>query len=486
MLQQKRDAGKEEEKEEDISRELPHAPSINNLLLEQIQVPRNQSLLPAILSWIEGGNELSQYQMKAVFTRLEWQKKFSQALEVSEWLLKEKPFEPVEHHYARWLYYMGKVHGPDKAEKALSLIPVEFQREVTYCRLFDIYMEYHKVDEAQGIMKRMKDQQIPVSVYICNNLITFYDKNTLQSRIPVLLKEMEEQNIAFSRHTYNVLLACNARNFDMKGMEKVWDHLKADLSVKPDFVSYSTLASAYFFAGLHKKAISALDEAEKHVPEHLTTAKMLMTLISLYGSLRKGEDVGRLYQKLKDMPGQRSIPSYVCTMEAYGEAGFVDCAEEVMKEMELQRGWYHLVQYNALLGVYCKKGLMEKAEEVLKDLLAANHKPDTITYSYLLLGYVRTDQLEKAMRNFENLVMAIRSLAFNWEAFVSREWLLAAHCIIGLLAEKGDAKHAKLLLDELEAAKFHKFPRAYHFIRKAYERSFGCHLLDQWKQVGRT
>ena len=56
--------------------------TINKLLLDQIKVPRNQSILPSLLRWIEVGNELGQYQMKAIFTRLEVEKKYAQALEV--------------------------------------------------------------------------------------------------------------------------------------------------------------------------------------------------------------------------------------------------------------------------------------------------------------------------------------------------------------------------------------------------------------------
>eukprot|EP00250_Pteridium_aquilinum_P009949 c19048_g1_i1 orf=256-1857(+) len=481
VLQQRGDARTgldSDEDEKETTKELQHASTINSLLLEHIRVPRNQPIVSVLESWIDAGNDLGVYQMKMIFTRLEWQKKYEQALELSDWLIKEKPFELVEPHYARWLYYLGKVDGYEKAESGFSRIPLEFQKEVAYCRLFDIYLEYHKVDEAEGIMKRMKTQQISVPVYMCNNLITFYDKNLLGDKIPVLLKIMEEENILFSKQTYNILLACKSRNFDIVGMEHIWGLLKADTSVKPDFVSYTTLASAYFFAGQHAKAFAASQEAERDLEEHPATVKKLMKLITLYGSLKKEEDVGRVYQKLKYMPGQTSIPSYLSAIEAYGEAGLMDSAEEVMKEMELQRGMHHLVQFNTLLGVYCKNGKIKKAEEVLKKL-SRKHKPDISTYSFLLFGYLKSGQSEKAEKIFTNVVTIIRGIGFNCDAIVSREWLLTIHRIVGLLGEKGDEKHAKSLLHALEASKFQNSPRSYHLIRKAYEQSFGCSWLDQ-------
>ena len=401
---------------------------------------------------------------------------------MSEWLLKEKPIQLVETHYARWLYYVGKVHGPEKAEASFALLPSKFQGEVLYCRLFDVYLDHHKVEKALHIIDIMRVHNLPLPVYIFNNLITFYEKNNLQSRIPELLKMMEKENVTFNVYTYNILLAWSARNLDMENLEKHWANMLRDDLVKPDFVSYSTLASAYLLSGLHEKAISSLRIAEHHLLGRSLTPKRLMNLISLYGWLKQGEDVNRVYKKLKEMPGQRSISSYVCTIEAYGEVGLFENAECVAMEMELQRGWHHLAQYNSLLGVYCKQGKIEKAEEVLKKLLAFGHRPDTITYTYLLLGYLKANELEKAMVNFDSIVDAIKGIKFNWEAFVSNEWLHTAKSVIDVLAMRGDKKHAELLMDELEAVEFHLIlPRAYRVIEKAYATSFGNRCFEQHK-----
>lgn len=474
VSQQSAETGEGFDGDED-DKEVYNAKIIHSSLLQRLKVPRNQCVVPVLQSWIEAGNELGVYEMKIACTRLKCQKKYKQALEVADWILKEKPFELVESHYAWWLYYRGKVHGYEEAEKAFSLIPPEFQKEVIYCRLFDIYLEYDKVDEAEGIIKRMKDQQVSVPVYICNNLITFYDKNFSQVKIPALLEVMEKEKISFNKETYNVLLACNLRDSDGKGMESMFGLMKADMSVKPDFVSYTTVASAYLFAGQNEKALAALQEAERDLEEHPATVKKLMKLMSLYGSLKKGEDVDRLYQRLKCIPGQRSVLSYLCAIEAYGEAGLVDSSEEIMKEMELQRGFNNRVQYNALIGMYCKNGMVKKAEKVLKKL----HNPNIITYTYLLLGYLKTEQLEKVASIFKNVETDIRAIAFDCQFFLSRRLVLTMHDIVGFLGEKGDEKHAKALLHALEASNFQNFPRSYHFIRKAYEQSFGCSWLCQ-------
>lgn len=472
--------GGEESTQEDFST----ASKATDLFLERLRVRRHQSVLDGLLEWIKEGNTLERRQIKALFTRLEWQKKFVQALEVSEWLMRQRPFELMEIHYALWLYYVGKVHGLSKAEESLLHIPLHFQKEVSYSKLFDLYLEDHKYEEARCILKRMKEQGVPVPTYFHNCLITFCDRNALEGTIPALLVEMKEQNIAFNIHTYNILLGWKAQNSGVEGLEEVWGLMKENPSVKPDCVTYSTLASAYIVGGLHDKAELALRNAEKHVPEGRTIVKNLPGLILLYGALGKGEDVERLYKKIRDLPRPTGISVFVDVMEAFGQAACVESAEQVMQDMVAERGWQHLNQYNTLLGVYCRNGLMEKAEEVLRNLIASNHRPNALTYSYLLLGYLKTDQPVRAMKYFELVLTGIKGLIFNWEIFVTKAWLHNARSIIELFARKDGMKHVELLLNELEAAKFHKFPKAYNSLRKAYKKSFGVAYVNDCSQCG--
>ncbi|MCO5593583.1 hypothetical protein L7F22_047598 [Adiantum nelumboides] len=394
-------------------------------------------------------------------------------LQVVEWLLKERPFEPVEDNYARWLLYLGKVSGYEKVERAFEDIPSEFQNDMVYCRLFDVALFNNKLTKAIGVMKRMRKQELPVPVYMFNNLITYYARNSLLYKLPGLLRLMEEQDIPYNLQTYNTLLSLTSKRADLEHMEEVWGLLQADDCMKPDFVSYSILASAYFFAGQHKKSLSAARKAERHLRGKGLTVLMLKKLIVMNGLLKQGESVSRIYRKLKALPGKTSVFSYTSVIEAYGEAGLVDKAEEVMQEMELQCNMQHLVQYNTMIGVYCKNGMVRNAEEVLEKLLT-NHKPDIVTHSHFLLGYLKSEEYERALQKLNALVNLVKGCKFDWFVFGSRSWLLSIHSAIGLFAERGDKEHANLLLTTLQETDTESFPSSYKFLTNVYEQSFGC------------
>ncbi|KAI5066723.1 hypothetical protein GOP47_0019347 [Adiantum capillus-veneris] len=451
----------------------------NFLFLERLQgVPRNQPLVPMLQSWIKAGHHLGPVEMRLIFGKLEWKQKYSQALEVMEWLLKERPFEPEEHNYARWLIYLGKVGDYGKVERAFKDIPFEYLKEVVYCRLFDVALEHKKLSKAIGVMKSMRKQDIPVPVYMFNNLIKYYVSNSMPDKVHVLLRLMEEQNIEYDLQTYNTLLSLSSRKADMEGMEKIWGHLQADISVRPDFVSYATMASAYFFAGQHEKASAAARKAERLLTGKAATVVRLKKLIVMHGLLKQEEGVSRIYRRLKTVPGKTSIFSYTCVVEAYGEAGLVDKAEEVMKEMELQKRMDHLAQFNTIIGVYCKNGMLKKAEEFLEKL-EKNHKPDVITHSHLLLGYLKSEQLEKALEKLKKVIVLVKDGTADRSVFELRAWLLIIQSVIGLLGERGDKKIVDILLTALQEANFVNFPSSYKFITRAYEQSFGCAWLGQ-------
>eukprot|EP00249_Psilotum_nudum_P010027 c22291_g1_i1 orf=228-2036(+) len=435
-------------------------------LLSRVKQVRNKAVLKLILDWIAEGHRPQRRDITAVITVLRRQNRFAEALEVSEWLLKEKPFNLGELDYACWIYLVGKVHGLQNAEDLLIQVPSKFRKGMAYESLVEISFDEDNISDTVRLMKKMKDLKIPIKTFSYNILIMLYHRNKRESEIPVLLNDMNKDGVTCNIHTYNILIRMMAKNHDIKGMEEIMETIKSDACVEPDHVTYMTLASAYLEAGFSEKAEAAAKEVEKKNFRGMRR-RTVDQLMLVYAYLGKLVDVEWVYHHARKSLPFLPLNTFVSAIEAFGELGCIDRAEQVVEEMVHERGWHHVKQFNAILGAYVRNGLMEKAEEVLRQLQASSHQPNAITLNYLLLGYLKASQMEKAL----DTMKAARNVVTTKEITETKPWLRTTLAIIDLFADKGDVEHAEVFFQDLETENLCKYPKAYNILLKAYVKA---------------
>ncbi|KAJ8527819.1 hypothetical protein K7X08_015270 [Anisodus acutangulus] len=246
---------------------------------------------------------------------------------------------------------------------------------------------------------------------------------------------MEDKGIAGDAFSYNICLNVYASIPDVKEMEKLLLKMEKDpMLIK--FNSYVVATKGYMKAGNPEKASKVLKRCE-HLIKGKNERLANETLLTLYDSMGKKNDVYRIWKKLKNR-GKVYISSYLCVMRRLENLDDIDGAEKIFSEWEANRVYFDIRVPNFLIAIYCKNGHLEKAESITERLLESG----LMRRNYMALGYCSHYQMEKA---FETLKKAILASVTRWKPRI-RSW---ATCV-NYLQSNGDAKREKEIKRLLE------------------------------------
>ncbi|GAU35440.1 hypothetical protein TSUD_363960 [Trifolium subterraneum] len=124
------------------------------------------SVVPQLDDWVYKGNKVSVGELQRIVRDLRKRSRFSQALQVSEWMNKNGVciFSPVEH--AVHLDLIGKVHGFVSAETYFNNLKDIDRNEKTYGALLNCYVLSRKLYLPAKLAPDAKDEKLPLIVAI--------------------------------------------------------------------------------------------------------------------------------------------------------------------------------------------------------------------------------------------------------------------------------------------------------------------------------
>ncbi|MCO5601844.1 hypothetical protein L7F22_055969 [Adiantum nelumboides] len=429
--------------------------------LEEIPAGRKPSSLKDVFDeWTSEGYTLSRAEIVYTITILRKHRKYWRALEVSDWVMREKPFELNDMDFGVRVELIAKLQGANKAADYFATIPKVFQTSMVYSILLTAYVEQNKEREAVNLLKQVEKLGLDQRTYMYNQLLYLYKKNGLMAGVLEVLKNMEEKNVQPDIYTYNMILDVRARKGQVSGMELVMARIEEDENVEPDAATFALLAKGYLTAGLHEKA----DKAVEKVANSPFRRKRIVNLflLKLYGSLGKEDQLERVWGLISEGP-RVGTADCITMIRSLGMVGNSCRAEDIFEEMEEKIGKLTVHHYNALLSVYASLGRTQKGESLVKQLAKAKLHPNASTYHELVLMYLKAGQEQKALE-----VLSIAQKA-SLTSIRKRPMYSTYHALLDWCAEKGDVKRAEKLIKDLKRVGYSCAYRSYSVLLKAYE-----------------
>uniref|UniRef100_A0A6P3ZH80 pentatricopeptide repeat-containing protein At1g07590, mitochondrial n=1 Tax=Ziziphus jujuba TaxID=326968 RepID=A0A6P3ZH80_ZIZJJ len=429
--------------------------------IEKLQ--KDEPVRSAFQSWMGDGFPIHRGDIFHAINRLRKLKINKRALEVMEWVIREKPYRPKELDYSYLLEFTIKHHGISQGEKLFTCVPAEFQCELLYNNLVIACLDRGTLRLPLAYMRKMRELGHPISYLVFNRLIILHSSPRRKKAIPKILTQMKADKVTPHVSTYNILMKVEANEHNVEGLMKVYSDMKR-ASVEPNEISYCIIATTHVVARLYTVAEAYIEALEKSITGNNWST--LDVLIMLYGYLGKEKELERTWGIVQDLPRVRS-KSYVLAIEAFGRIGQVSRAEELWLEMKSRKGLKSTEQFNSIISVYCKHGHIKKASELFREIGNNGCKPNAITFRHLALGCMKAGLVEEAVKTLDmGMDMTTAKMVRN-----STPWLETTLSIIEMFAEKGDVGNAEKLYEELRKAKYARHTFVGNTLIKAYVKA---------------
>ncbi|KAI3507747.1 hypothetical protein L1887_22740 [Cichorium endivia] len=430
------------------------------------KLARGDPVGSAFQSWMGDGFPIHRGDIFHTINRLRKRKFNKRALEVMEWVIRERPYMPKQLDYSYLLEFTAKLHGISQGEKLFSHIPSEFQDELLYNNLVIACLDKGMIRLSLEYMKKMRELGHSISYMVFNRLIILHSSPSRRKSIPKILTQMKADKVPRHVSTYNILLKMEANQHNIDGLNKVFNDMNR-ANVEPNEITYCIIATAHAVARLYTACETYIEAIEKSM-----TGKNWSTLdilVILYGYLKKPKDLERTWRIIKEQPRVKS-KSYVLAIEAFGKIGDVNRAEELWSEMNSNYEMKSTEQFNSLISVYCRHGYISKATGLYREMETHGCKANSITYRHLAVGCLKAGLKTEALKTLELSMGVMTSTSVKR----STPWLETTYEMVEVFAEIGDVENAEKVFDELSKGRYARYTFVYNALIKCYVKAKIC------------
>lgn len=370
------------------------------------------SMLPILNQWVEQGGDVIEPVLKRIIARLSNSRRFSHALQVSEWISNNSNNDLSSGDIAKQLNLISKVHGLEQAEKFFKGIPEAKIGFKIYAALLGCYAEHKSLEEAEVIMKKIKELR-PAHMTVCYNMmLKLYAQKGKYELLDRLMQEMKEKDIC-NGATFTIRLNAYANSRDIEGMEKLLMQMEADPMATVDWYTYSTAANAYMKVGNVEKGSAMLKKSENLVNAQTSRipyeSRRLAyeSLQTMHAAIGNKDAVYRLWNRCKNLRNTLNS-SYLCMLSSLVKLDDIEGAEKILQEWESGNTTFDIRIPNMMITAYCKWGLLDKAEAYIKRLLDDGKELDGSSWDRLSSAYKTDNAMEKAVQAIKKATLGSR------------------------------------------------------------------------------
>ncbi|KAI3922626.1 hypothetical protein MKX01_006315 [Papaver californicum] len=353
------------------------------------------SVLPELEKWT--GKQVKVGVFFNILHELRLRKRYSQALEVSEWIGNAGVCKFTPSNHAVQLDLISRVRGVDSAESYFNNLTDQEKTIQTHGALLHCYVRECLTDKSLSHFKKMKEMGFPICSLTYNNIMALYKNTNQYDKVPEVLAIMKENGVLPDKVSYSMCLTSYLERSDVDGMEKVLQEMEQQpkMVVDVQWNTYAMVANAHIKAGNNEKALVCLKKAEEKLQKK--DALGYNNLITLYASLGNKSEMLRLWNLKKEFCKKYIEIDYIIMLGSWVKLGDFEEAEKLLKEWETSTGDYDFRVPNTVLIGYCKRGLVDKAWEILDDLIKKGKTPIPHSWGIVSLGYVHKNEMEKAL-----------------------------------------------------------------------------------------
>ncbi|XAR55496.1 hypothetical protein NMG60_11035575 [Bertholletia excelsa] len=363
----------------------------------------NVSLLPILDQWVEERGGIDRSELQRTIKMLRQFKRFTQALQVSEWMMNRSCPDLFPGDLAIQLNLISRVHGLEQAEQYFHKVPNDLRDFRVYSALLYCYARATSLDKAEATMQKIRQLGFAVGSLPYISMLNLYSRLGNIEKLDVLVHEMEEKGISLDKFAFNLQLNAYATIPDIKKMEITLMKMEADPIVSMDCYAYFIAANGYLNAGLIEKAFAVLKKSE-HLITYVTRKLAHQMLMTLYSRMGKKDEVYRVWN-LRKKTGKVYNKSYLAVMSSLLKLGDLDGMEKIFEEWKATMTSVDMRIYNLLISGYCRNGLLDKAESAINMILESGKEPNAYTLNHLATGYFKHNVMEKAVEAMKKAIL---------------------------------------------------------------------------------
>lgn len=425
-----------------------------------MNLPSHSSVLSMLQRWRAEGHPFSKNIVIVALTNLKREGRYKQALELANFVWKERVFvmDDVDHMYR--LYLMGQTGSIEDVEKCFASIPFKWLTEKVYNQLISCYIARNMLPQAKNTLEKLKTSGQSISALPYNQFMTLYRHQRQPRKALELIKDMKASNVSPDTRTYNLLLSTICKQNDADGVLKNYKAMK-DAGIVPDILTYSLVAKAYISAGMMGEAESLASEMKKLNSKNSHLAHDL--LLTVYAVQGKHEDLKRTWKDLERV-SDPSARSYGVMIESLGKLGLVKEAQKLAFKAEKRKQKLPARVYNAMMDVYGRHGMVQEAEDLMTRIRKDGLKANCVTYRHLVSGYLKVSQVDKALEY-------LRTSKQIFKHEYSKPWFESFLLILDHLAEKGEKDVAERTFQYFTTSNSYRDTSAYNILLKAYVKA---------------
>ncbi|KAK4361114.1 hypothetical protein RND71_020066 [Anisodus tanguticus] len=391
--------------------------------------------------WVCKGNKIRFAELQRIILDLRKRKRFTQALEASEWLKSSGIFTFSSTEHAVQLDLLGKVHGFLAAESYFDNLSEEYKNDKTYGALLHCYVRQCQTDKALTHLRRMEKQGVSLSSVAFNDIVSLYTKTGEYEKIPEILRHMKEIGVRPDNLSYRICINSYGARSDIEGMERVLNEMENQSYIVMDWNTYAAVANIYVKAGLNDKANIFLKKAEEKIDNKEGIGYNY--LVSVHSRLGNKDEVIRLWFLEKSALKRCINRDYINMLEALVRLDALEEAEQLLKEWETSDNCYDIrVPYIVIIG-YIDKKLYEMAETMLEDLSTKGKTLTPNIWGRLVAGYLDKGKFERAV-NCMKVALSLKKDNKGWKPDPK-----AIMRIFSLFGENGSVNDAESFFNSL-------------------------------------
>ncbi|KAK9085246.1 hypothetical protein Sjap_025657 [Stephania japonica] len=396
----------------------------------------NRSVVPKLDQWVETGRKVQVSDLQRIIRNLRRRGRYSQALQVSEWMENQGICSLPSDHAVR-LDLIGHVHGVESAETYFNSMRDPDRTVKAYGALLNCYVRAGSTIKSLSLVQKMKDMGFLLSHLVYNDLMCLYTKISEHEKVPRLLAEMKANNVSPNNFSYRICLNSYGVRSDIESMERLLEQMENDSDISMDWTTYSVVANHYIKAGLPDKAKVALEKSEQLLSK--ADGPGYAHLITLHSSLQNKGCMLRLWHLKKTALNRHTNMDYAVMLGSLLKLGEFEEAETLMEMYESSGNNYDFRVPNVLLLGYSQNGEAEKAEAMLRGLVEKGRVAIPSSWSIVAAGYARKNEMTKAVECMK------RALTISVDEHC--DWSPALDAIASMLHWLGDEG----TIDEVEA-----------------------------------
>ncbi|KAG7598495.1 Pentatricopeptide repeat [Arabidopsis suecica] len=335
---------------------------------------RNAQIIPVLEQWRQQGNQVNPSHVRVIIKKLRDSDQPLQALQVSEWMSKEKICNLIPEDFAARLHLIENVVGLEEAEKFFESIPKNSRDDSVYTTLLNSYARSDKnLCKAEATFQKMRELGLLSRPSPSNAMISLYSALKDREKVEEILREMKDNDVEADSITVNTVLKLYSALCDVTAMEKFLNKWEGIHGIKLEWLTTLDMAKAYLRTRSSGNAIKMLRLTEELVDRN-SLKSAYDHLMKLYGEAGKREEVLRIWNLYKTNIGQRDNNGYRTVIRSLLKVDDIFGAEEIYKVWESLSLEFDIRIPTMLASGYRERGMTEKAEKLINSKTIKDRK----------------------------------------------------------------------------------------------------------------